>query len=134
MADEVQKVTEKREVDKAGGVTTVRAESSESRDADVSKVAQVVWFLVGLLVALLLLRIVLSLLGANEANAFASFIYGLTDVFVAPFRGLLQIGEIQRGVSRFETETLVATLVYLLLGWAITSGIKLARKRPEIEA
>ncbi len=86
----------------------------------------------GILISLLLLRVVLSLIGANEANAFASFIYGLTDLFVAPFRGLLQTGEFQAGVSRFEFETLVAALVYTLLGWGITAGVNLAKKNPEI--
>ncbi len=133
MADQVEKVTEKQVTDNEGGTTTVRSVSSDSHDRSVSKVAQVVWFLVGLLVAALLLRIVLSLLGANEANAFAEFIYGMTELFVAPFRGLLQVGEIQRGISRFEIETLVATVIYLLLGWAVTAGINLARKQPDPE-
>ena len=134
MADEVNKVTEQQTVDGSGRTTTTRAVSSDSYDNTVSKVAQIVWFIVGVLVLLLMLRIVLSLLGANEANAFASFVYGLTDIFVAPFRGLLQQGEFQRGVSRFEVETLVAALIYLLVGWGIVGAINLAKKKPEVDA
>lgn len=128
MADEVEKVSEVTDRDATGNRVTTRAVSHNSRDQQVSKAAQIVWFIIGVIVALLALRIVLALLGANLANAFASFIYDITDPFVAPFRGLLQIGEFQAGVSRFELETVVAILVYLLIGWGIASAVRLASK------
>ena len=103
-----------------------------AEDADhnrgVSKAAQIVWFIVGVITSLLLLRAVLALLGANLANQFASFIYALTEPLVAPFRGLLQIGEFQAGVSRLEIETLLAAAVYALIGWGIVKAIALAKK------
>src|SRR5207302_635840 len=37
----------------------------------------------------ILLRIVLKVLAANPAVAFTSFIYGVSDFFLGPFRGLL---------------------------------------------
>lgn len=132
MADQVEKVTEQQTQDAAGRVTTTRAVSSDTQERQVNKVNQVIWFIFGVLTAFLLLRIVLSLMGANEANSFASFIYGITAPFVAPFRGLLQVGEFQRGVSRFEVETLVAVIVYLLLAWGITAGVNLAKKNPDV--
>ncbi len=131
MADQVEKVTEQQTEDAAGRVTTTRAVSADSQERQVNKVNQVIWFIFGVLVVFLLLRIVLSLMGANEENAFANFIYSLTNPFVSPFRGLLQQGEFQAGVSRFEVETLVAAAIYLLLGWGITAGVNLAKKNPE---
>lgn len=98
-----------------------------SHQRSVSKVAQVVWFIVGVIVSLLLLRAALALLGANLTNQFASFIYSLSEPLVAPFRGLLQIGEFQAGVSRLEIETLLAAAVYALIGWGIVKAITLAR-------
>lgn len=100
----------------------------EERDRRVSKAAQVVWFIVAVVVGFLLLRVLLALMGANLENQFASFIYSVTDPFVAPFRGLLQIGEFQAGVARLELETLVAVAVYALFGWLITAGIRLGKK------
>jgi uncharacterized protein YggT (Ycf19 family) len=128
MADEVEKVSEVTDRDTAGNRVTTRAVSHDSRDQKVSKAAQVVWFITGIVLALLAIRVVLALLGANLANGFASFIYALSDPFVAPFRGLLQVGEFHAGVSRFELETIVAMVVYALLGWGIAAAIRLASK------
>ena len=99
-----------------------------NHNQSVSKAAQIVWFIVGVITSLLLLRAALALLGANLANQFASFVYALTEPLVAPFRGLLQIGEFQAGVSRLEIETLLAAAVYALIGWGIVKAIALAKK------
>jgi uncharacterized protein YggT (Ycf19 family) len=128
MADQIEKVSEQTGSDAAGNRVTTRAVSHESRDQKVSKIAQVVWFITGLVAVLLAVRVVLALLGANLANGFASFIYGLSDPFVAPFRGLLQVGEFHAGVSRLELETIVAIIVYVLIGWGIASAVRLASK------
>lgn len=97
-------------------------------DRQVSKVTQIIWYIAGVLIALLLVRAVLAVLGANLDNGFANFIYALTDPLVAPFRGLLQVGEFQAGVSRLEVETLLAAAVYGLVTWGITKAVDLARK------
>ncbi len=90
----------------------------------LSKLAQVVWLVVVIIVLLLIVRVVFALIGANAENQFASFIYGVTVPFVEPFRGLLQVGEYQIGVSRMEFETVIAIFVYLVAGWGITAAIK----------
>ncbi len=128
MADEVEKVSEVTDRDATGNRVTTRAVSHDSRDQQVGKAAQVVWFIVGIIIAFLALRFVLALLGANLANGFASFVYSVSDPFVAPFRGLLQVGEFQAGVSRFELETVVAILIYALIGWGIASAVRLGSK------
>jgi hypothetical protein len=97
-------------------------------DRQVSKVTQIIWYIAGVLIALLLVRAVLAVLGANLDNGFANFIYALTDPLVAPFRGLLQVGEFQAGVSRLEVETLLAAAVYALITWGITKAVDLTRK------
>lgn len=101
---------------------------TRTHNSSVAKINQVIWYIVGFVVVLLLIRFVLALLGANLENAFASFMYTVTDPLVAPFRGLLQIGEFQAGVVRVEIETLLAGLVYGLIGWGITSAVRLAQK------
>lgn len=131
MPDKVEKVTERQVVDDAGGRTTTRAVSTNSRDAGISKVAQIIWFIVSVLVILLILRFILSLMGANPTNGFANFIYSLSNPFVAPFRGLLRSGTVQLGVARFEFETLVAAVVYTLLGWIIVQMVSLTSKNPD---
>ena len=127
MVDSTEKVTEEHENNDGQHVVT-RQVSHESREGYVNQVVRVVWFLVGLIVTFLLIRVVLALLGANLENQFANFIYVITDPFVAGFRGLLQIGQFQAGVSRLELETLVAAVVYGLVGWGIASAIRLFSK------
>lgn len=86
---------------------------------------RIIWFIGGLLVVLLSLRVLLSLLGANRENGFADLIYGITYPFVAPFFGLFGYS-VEYGVSRFEIETVVAILVYLgitaAVAWLVTIG------------
>lgn len=99
------------------------------QNSTVAKIIQIIWYVVGLVVALLAVRFVLALLGANLDNSFAQFIYQLTDPLVAPFRGLLQIGQFHAGVVRVEIETILAAIVYGLIGWGITAAVALAEKR-----
>lgn len=94
----------------------------------VSKIAQIIWLFVVAIVIFLVIRVVLSLIGANLDNDFAAFIYAITFAFVEPFRGLLQVGEYQIGVSRLEFETIVAIFVYVLAGLGITTAINILRR------
>jgi len=108
--------------------TSAPTTKAVEHDRQVSKVTQIIWYIAGVLIALLLVRAVLAVLGANLDNGFANFIYALTDPLVAPFRGLLQVGEFQAGVSRLEVETLLAAAVYGLITWGITKAVDLTRK------
>src|SRR5438105_4763880 len=48
----------------------------DALDPGLAQFLRISWFLVGLVEAVLALRFVLSLLGANERNAFAGVVYG----------------------------------------------------------
>ena len=78
---------------------------------------QVVWYIIGILEALLAFRFVLKLLGANPVAGFTSLIYGITQLFVAPFINVFKISRVDGSV--FEWTTLLAMLVYLLIAMAI---------------
>jgi len=81
------------------------------------RASQLVYLVFAVIDGMLLIRLVLKLLGANPHAGFASFIYGVTDAFMAPFKSLLPaIGNEQ---SVLETSVLIAILVYALLGWAL---------------
>jgi uncharacterized protein YggT (Ycf19 family) len=89
-------------------------------------VARIINFIVGLLVALLAIRFVLEILGANNENGFASFIYSVTYPFVAPFFGLFGYNATY-GVSRFDIESIIAIVVYSLVGYGITKLVTIKR-------
>ncbi len=79
---------------------------------------QVVWYILGIVEALLAFRFVFKLLGANPEAGFSSFIYGITYIFAAPFLSVFRSSNIVQG-SIFEWTTLLAMLVY----WMIAVGI-----------
>jgi hypothetical protein len=78
---------------------------------------QIVYYILGLIEALLAFRFVLKLLGANPDAGFSSFIYGVTYVFAAPFLNVFHITQVAGTV--LEWTTLLAMVVY----WAVAYGI-----------
>lgn len=130
MADRVEKVTrvveaEPEAVQPATQTTEVR-EASETRATGAALAERIIWYIVGVLLVLLAFRFVLALLGANPNNAFANFIYDASHPFVAPFFSLFGYN-LQYGVSRFETFTLVAMAVYVIVAWGIAKLLTLNR-------
>ena len=78
-------------------------------------------FIFGLIQLLIGLRIILLLIAARESNDIVSGIYGLSEIFVAPFRGILRIDEVQRGATALDVGAIVA-----LVGWFVIELIVLA--------
>jgi hypothetical protein len=79
---------------------------------------QIVWYILYVIEALLLLRIVLKLLVANPNAGFSSFIFAVTGFLAAPFLAVFGISRVS-GVI-FEWTSLLAMLVYWLIALAIT--------------
>ena len=78
---------------------------------------QIVWYILGFIEVLLMFRFILKLLGANSGAGFTSFIYGITNVFTAPFTSVFRVSYIEGSI--FEWTTLLAMFVY----WVIAMGI-----------
>lgn len=96
--------------------TTAHEQGSEGR-ATTFKLTQLIWLLVGLLEGVLALRFIFKLIGVNAANSFASLLYRVTDLFVAPFASLT--GAPAAGGMVLEVSTLIAMIVYALIGWVL---------------
>ncbi len=97
--------------------------------ASVSWLGNVIWFIVGIMAILLVIRFILLAAGANESVGFAQLIYGLTGWMVAPFVGLFgrnitYPGSAGTGVIEFES--LVAIVVYAIIGWVLVKLAQLA--------
>ena len=120
-----------REYGQDGGVVRSK-QIVDSEDGELEQeheqvvAARVVWYVAGVLLALLALRFILALLGANTANPFASFIYTVSHPFVAPFFSLFSYN-LRYGVSHFESYTLVAMAVYALVAYGIASLVTINR-------
>ncbi len=88
----------------------------EYREA-IYKVSQFIWLLFGGLEALIGIRVALLLIGANPASWFVAFVYQLSDLFLWPFRNI--VANPAFGNSVLEITSLIAMIVYPLIGWAI---------------
>lgn len=112
-------------------VTEMRSEHYEpgrERQVFTFKITQLVWFLLGILEALLGLRFLLKLIAANPNSPIAALIYAFTGLFLAPFRGLTPTPA--SGGMVLEITTLFAMLIYGLLGWAVERLVWLIFYRP----
>ncbi len=96
---------------------TAASAPSAGRRGAVAKLVQLVYLLFGVLEVLLLLRFALKALAANPQADFAAFVYGVTAPFLAPFVGLF--GTPAANGAVLEPHTLVAIVVYALVGWLI---------------
>ena len=129
---EDRQTTEVRKTNEQVGNTTVQRQSVEKKTA-VSGVViaqRVIYYVGGVILALLTVRLILQLLGANQASDFVNFVYGLSGIFVVPFAGIF--GEPTFGASHFETSALVAIIVYGLITIGIAKLITLARPHEEL--
>lgn len=130
--EEDRQTTEVRKSNERVGNTTVQRESVAQKTA-VSGVViaqRVIYYVGGVIIALLAVRLLLQLLGANQGSDFVGFIYGLSGIFVAPFFGIF--GEPTFGQSHFETSALVAIVVYALLTVGIAKLLTLTRPHEEV--
>ena len=109
-------------------VQTTQREPERERRIFSFKATQVVWLLFGILEALLALRFGLKLIGANPASPFAVGLYGFTNLFLFPFAGLT--GTPAAGGMVLEFTTIIAMVVYALIGWAIERIIWVIFYRP----
>ena len=109
-------------------VQTTQKEPERERRIFTFKATQLVWLLFGILEALIALRIGLKLIGANPASPIAVFIYGFTSLFLFPFTGLT--GTPAAGGMVLEFSTVIAMVVYALIGWALERIIWLIFYRP----
>lgn len=99
---------------------TKHEDGKKQREATV-KATQIIWLLLGILEAVIALRILFKLIGVNGANPFAKLLYGVTDLFLSPFVGL--IGTPFAGNMVLEISSVIAMIVYLLLGWAFVKSV-----------
>jgi hypothetical protein len=97
------------------------------------RISQLVYWVFGLVEALILIRFALKLLGANQNAGFAEFIYGVTYPLVLPFVGLF--GTPQARGSVLELHSIVALIMYAVVAWLLAklAWIVLADNRSAVK-
>lgn len=92
---------------------------------------KVIWLVAGIIIALLALRILFLLLGANQGAPFVDFIYGLSGIFAWPFYGVFSYTPAY-GHSVFEVSSIVAILIYALIAWGLGKLVTVASPRADL--
>jgi len=87
------------------------------------RAAAVVGFIVGAVDILIAARFLGKLFGASSHTAFVNFIYQVTGPLVAPFTGIF--GDTGSKTNTFETASLVALVVYAVIGWGVVVLIRI---------
>ncbi len=87
------------------------------RREELVKLSQFITLIFVALEALIGLRVLLKLIGANPASPFANLVYRFTDVFLAPFNGLTTTPSAAGMV--LEIPAIIAMIVYAMLAYFI---------------
>ena len=119
-------VTEESADTSPPGRTAVRRESQRTTTASPGgseSLRRIVVLLFGLIQVVIGLRFVLLLLDAREANGLVAGILNASQIFVAPFEGILRTDALHSAGSIFDVTAVVAfvgwTIIELIVLWAI---------------
>ncbi len=80
--------------------------------------ARLIYFVFGVIIAFIFVRLLLLLLAANQGNVFVDFIYAVSGFFVAPFYGIFGYTPTY-GAAVFDISSLVAIIIYALVSWGL---------------
>lgn len=110
-------------------VTEVRRPVAAAKPGVSSTVIaqRVVWYIAGIIITFLALRIVLLMLGANQGNFFVDFVYAVGGFFAYPFQGVFS--KPTYGRFYFDTASTIAIIVYALLAWGIARAFTLTNRQ-----
>jgi hypothetical protein len=107
--------------DYVDGDTAVTSRTVTARPSGSTLAARVVILLFGIVQVLIILRIVFLLLDAREANDLVAWILNASQIFVAPFEGMLNTNALTAGGSVLDVAAILA-----LIGWTLLEALILA--------
>ena len=110
-------------------VKSVQQEPEREQRIFTFKITQLIWLFLGILEALIALRIGLKLIGANPESPIVALIYGLTFLFLFPFAGM--VATPSAGGMVLELSSVFAMLIYALIAWAVERIVWVLLYRPQ---
>lgn len=88
-------------------------------------ITRLIWYITGVIAALLALRIALLLLNANAETPFVDLVYSLSNIFVVPFSGIFAQPDFTR--VYVDTSSIIAIVVYWIVAIGLAKLINLDR-------
>lgn len=114
----------------AVGGSTVAERRVDYRPSGAEFARRIVTLIFGLIIGLIGLRVLLLLVAAREGNDLVSGIYNLSEIFVAPFRGILRIEEVSAGASQLDFGAIVAIVGWAVIYLVVLAIVNIARREP----
>ncbi|HZJ22150.1 MAG TPA: YggT family protein [Anaerolineales bacterium] len=109
-------------------VKSVQREPEREQRIFTFKITQLIWLGLGILEALIALRIALKLIAANPESPIVALIYGITNLFLFPFAGMTATPA--AGGMVLEISSFFAMLIYALIAWAVERIVWVLFYRP----
>lgn len=99
------------------------------------KSSRIIYYILGTLEVLLAFRLILKVLGANPESPFVAVIYTITNLFLAPFKGIFRLA-VTDGIeteSVLEPSLIIAMIVYAAIAWGLVKLIEIIKNRNDSE-
>ena len=116
-----------------GGRETVRTDSHHATSTGPGTsemIRRVIGLLFGLIQIVIAARFVLLLLDAREANGLVSGILNVSQLFVAPFDGVLRTNNLHAAGSIFDITAIVAFVGWSVLELIVIWAVGIFRREP----
>ena len=130
MVDEERVVVRRTSGLPSAGSASVVQESVRRQPSGAEVARRIVVFAFGIVQVLIILRILLLLVGANDDSAIVAAIYNVSGFFVAPFDNVLGRETVRNGGSLLDVAAVVALIGWTVLEAIIVAGIGIMRREP----
>jgi hypothetical protein len=113
--------------------TAVRTETQRTttaRPENAELTRRIIVLVFGLIQVVIALRFVLLLLDAREANGLVSGILSISQVFIAPFDGILRTDNLHASGSIFDVTAIVALVGWTILEMIVLWAVGIFRREP----
>jgi len=77
--------------------------------------------------AIVIFRIVMSLIGANQANSFVNWVYSTSEILISPFKGITA-DEVYIDKLRIELTPIISLVFYTIIGFILSELSKTLKK------
>jgi hypothetical protein len=120
-------------VDRLMPIAPLRSNGEVARQKryNVGKIIDYCWYVLGLLEIILAVRFFFALTAANSAAGFVKFIFGISGPFAWGFNNIFPVPH--DGNNVFDTNIIVAMVVYVGVAWGITRLLAMTIERPSVQ-
>jgi hypothetical protein len=111
-------------------MSSIQVESTTSGPSGAEFIRRIVVLLFGLIQLAIVARIVLLVLNARETNGIVSGILNVSQVFVAPFDGILRTDALHASGSTLDITAVVALVAWSVIELVVVGAVAIFRREP----